>query len=195
MGLFARSGGVDWLIVGLGNPGPKYDGTRHNVGYKALDALAKERGCEISRARFHGLTGRCEIAGQRCVLLKPLTFMNASGEAAGDALRYLKLPASRMLVIFDDVSLEPGAVRVRRKGSDGGHNGIKSLILHCGEDFPRVKIGVGAKPHPDADLAAHVLGRFGAEQRADIDRAVARALEAVPLILAGDIDEAMNRVN
>lgn len=191
-----RRGAPQYLIVGLGNPGPKYEATRHNAGFQAIDAIAGKAGVSVKQIKFHALVGEAELGGQKCLLMKPQTFMNKSGIAVQAAASYYKIPPERVVVLFDDISLKPGATRIRRKGSDGGHNGIKSIIAHLdSEQFPRVKIGVGAKPHPDYDLAAWVLSRFTPEEQKLIGEACARTAEAVDLIVAGRTDEAMNRYN
>lgn len=185
-----------WLIAGLGNPGPKYENTRHNAGFLAIDRLAKKHGADIQKMKFHALTGEITLAGERCLLLKPTTFMNLSGEAVEEAAHFYKIPPERILVLFDDISLEPGRLRIRRKGSDGGHNGVKSIIHCTGEDtFPRIKIGVGKKPHPDYDLAAWVLSRFTKDDMTALEGALDRAADAAELIVSGKTDEAMNRFN
>lgn len=189
------AGRVEYLIVGLGNPGPQYAFTRHNAGFLALDRLAERLGVAITKKAHRGLCATAEIEGKRCLLLKPTTYMNESGQAVGDAARFYKLPPERILVLFDDISLDVGRLRLRRKGSPGGHNGIKSISCYIGEDFPRVKIGVGAKPYPDYDLAAWVLSRFREEEKARLDNALDAAGDAVRLIVAGEMDAAMNRYN
>lgn len=190
------SGGADWLIVGLGNPGPKYEGSRHNAGYEALDAAARQWGAQIARVQFEGLTGRAELEGQRAVLLKPTTYMNLSGRSAAAAARFYKLPPERVLVLCDDIAQSPGKLRIRPSGSAGGHNGLKDLIACLGsQDFPRIRIGVGAKPTPEYDLAAWVLGRPGKAEAAAIAARHADIEEAVRLILAGRLPEAQNRFN
>ena len=175
---------VDWLVVGLGNPGPEYEKTRHNVGFRAVDLLAKDAGVKIDRARFRGLTCQTTLAGQKVLLLKPQTFMNLSGEAVHLAAMYYRLPVSRILVLSDDISLPVGKIRVRSEGSAGGHNGLKSIIAHLGsQDFPRIRVGVGAKPHPDYDLADWVLSSFTPEEEKllapALDHAAAAALELI----------------
>lgn len=191
-----RRGAPQYLIVGLGNPGPKYEATRHNAGFQAIDAIAGKARVSVKQIKFHALVGAADLGGQKCLLMKPQTFMNESGIAVQAAASYYKIPPERIVVLFDDISLRPGATRIRRKGSDGGHNGIKSIIAHLdSEQFPRVKIGVGAKPHPDYDLAAWVLSRFTPEEQKLIGEACARTAEAVDLIVAGRTDEAMNRYN
>lgn len=175
---------IDWLIVGLGNPGREYEKTRHNVGFRAAELLAKQGDCKIDRAKFRGLTAVCTLAGQKVLLLKPETFMNLSGEAVHLAAMFYRVPISHILVLSDDISLPVGKIRVRAEGSAGGHNGLKSIISHLGsQEFPRVKIGVGAKPHPDYDLADWVLSSFSAEEEKTlapaIENAAAAALELI----------------
>lgn len=189
------SGAPEFLIVGLGNPGEKYSFTRHNAGFLCVDLLAEQNGFSLKRLKFRSLTADTTLAGHRCLVLKPQTFMNNSGEAVRDAAAFYKIPPERILVIFDDVSLDVGRLRIRRKGTDGGHNGLKSIIYHLNSDaFPRIKIGVGKKPHPDYDLADWVLSSFKTDEQ-PLKAALERACEAVPLILDGKIDEAMNRCN
>lgn len=190
------SGAPEFLIVGLGNPGEKYSFTRHNAGFLCVDLLAEQNGFSLKRLKFRSLTADTTLAGHRCLVLKPQTFMNNSGEAVRDAAAFYKIPPERILVIFDDVSLDVGRLRIRRKGTDGGHNGLKSIIYHLNSDaFPRIKIGVGKKPHPDYDLADWVLSSFKKDEQPPLKAALERACEAVPLILDGQIDEAMNRCN
>lgn len=190
------AGAPEYLICGLGNPGPKYDMTRHNAGFLYLDRLADRLGVPVKKLKFKALVGDAELNGVRCLLMKPQTFMNLSGEAVRDAADFYKIPPEKILVVFDDISLEPGVLRIRRKGSDGGHNGIKSILYHLGSDaFPRIKIGVGKKPHPDYDLAAFVLSKFPADAQKPLADAIDRAVEATPLIVTGQIDQAMNRCN
>lgn len=188
------AGPIDWLVVGLGNPDKKYEGTRHNTGFAALEALAQKQHVRVDRVRFKSFCGEGEIAGQRVLLMKPQTYMNASGEAVSEAVRFYKLPPEHILIFSDDVSLPVGTVRIRRNGSAGGQNGLKNIIALCGSDqFPRIKLGVGAKPHPDYDLAAWVLSRFTPEEAAAMRDACLRAADAACLVVAGDIDGAMNR--
>ena len=192
----APAGAPEFLIVGLGNPGDKYADTRHNAGFLCLDLLAEQHGADIRRLKYRSLLGDAVIGGHRCLLQKPQTFMNASGEAVRDAAAFYKIPPERILVLFDDVFLDVGRLRIRRKGTDGGHNGIKSIIYHLNSDrFPRVKIGVGKKPHPDYDLAAWVLSSFKPDEIQPLKEALRHACEAVPLLLDGRTDEAMNRFN
>lgn len=191
-----ETGPVEYLICGLGNPGTQYENTRHNTGYMALDTIAERQRLPVKRLRFKSLTADAVIGGARCLLMKPTTFMNNSGEAAAEALRFYKLPSERLIVLYDDISLDVGRIRIREKGSDGGHNGIKSIILETDSDrFPRVKIGVGAKPNPDYDLARWVLSPFLKEQGPLLEEALGRAASAAELIVQGKIGEAMNRFN
>lgn len=192
----APAGPISFLIVGLGNPGAKYANTRHNAGFLALDALAEKMGARVDRLKFQALCGEAEVGGARTLLLKPQTFMNNSGQSVRDAMAFYKLPPERVLVLFDDISLAPGKLRIRKKGSDGGHNGIKNILYLTGSDaFPRVKIGVGAKPDPRWDLADWVLSSFSAQEQPLIEEAAANAAEACELIVKGEIDRAMNLYN
>ncbi len=194
--LFQRNKGGDWLIVGLGNPGSKYWNTRHNVGFAAMDALADSLHARVDRVKFQGLTGTAELDGKKLILLKPTTYMNLSGQAVSAAARFYKIPPERILVMFDDISLEPGRIRVRKEGSAGGHNGVKSIISSLGSQaFPRIKIGVGAKPHPDYDLADWVLSVFPLSQREAMAEVYSRAAEAARAIVTEGCDAAMNRFN
>lgn len=189
-------GGIEFLIVGLGNPGGKYEITRHNAGFLWADLFAESLNTEIKRLKYHALTAEVNIDGHRCLLMKPQTFMNNSGEAVSEAAKFYKIPLEKIIVVFDDISLPIGKLRVRRKGSAGGHNGIKSLIAHLGsENFPRVKLGVGAKPHPDYDLADWVLTSFKKEDFPALKEAMESACKAVELIVKGETDKAMNQYN
>ena len=181
---FQHAGPVEWIVVGLGNPGPKYDWTRHNVGFLVVDELADRANIPVQRVKYKALTNTTKLGGKSVLLMKPVTYMNLSGEAVGQAARFYKVPPERVLVISDDVSLPQGKLRIRRSGSAGGHNGIKSIIamLHS-EDFPRVKIGVGKKPRPDYDLAAWVLGKFPQEDQKAIDKACEDAVCAAACII------------
>ena len=186
----------DWLIVGLGNPGDNYAKTRHNVGWRALDILAQELGGKIDRAKFRGLYGQVTFEGKKLILLKPQTFMNLSGLSVMDAARFYKLPPERIIVLFDDISLPVGRLRIRPDGSAGGHNGIKSIIGAINsQSFPRVKIGVGAKPHPDYDLADWVLSAFPPDEEKVLQPALKRAAEAALEIVKNGTYEAANRFN
>lgn len=190
----APTGPVDFLIVGLGNPDKKYEGTRHNAGFMVVEALAEDLGVRVNRAKYKSLVGEAVIGGKKVLLMKPQTYMNNSGEAVREALAFYKLPPEQCLIVCDDITLPVGTVRLRRKGSDGGQRGVRSIITLCGsEQFPRVKVGVGQKPHPDYDLAAWVLSRFAENEKAPLRDAVANAAEAVKLIVNGEMDTAMNR--
>ena len=195
MGLF-RTGGVQWLVVCLGNPGPRYEGTRHNAGFLTAEALAKKLNVSVNRARFQALTGSCEIGGQRVLLMKPQTYMNLSGEAAAAAAKFYKIPPERVLVVSDETALPIGKLRVRKSGSAGGHNGLKSIIACLGSDqFPRIRLGVGAPPHEDYDLADWVLSSFKNQDAEDMAASAARAAEAVISYITDGPDKTMNRFN
>ena len=194
--LFSKKLPVSWLIVGLGNPGDKYDGTRHNAGFWAVDALADQGRFQVTRVKFKALTAQAEVGGQGALVMKPATYMNLSGEAVGEAARFYKLPPDHVLVFSDDVDLPLGRLRIRTGGSAGGHNGLKSIIQHLGTDqFPRIKLGVGGKPHPDYDMADWVLGKFTGEDKKKMDQAVERAAEAIECILKDGLDRGMSRFN
>lgn len=185
-----------WLIVGLGNPGPEYQHTRHNIGFRCVELLAEQLNCKIDRAKFQGLYGQTTYNGTRLLLLKPMTYMNLSGRSVLQLSAYFQIPPARIIVLFDDISLEPGRIRVRPSGSAGGHNGIKSIIQELGsQDFPRVKIGVGAKPHPDFDLAAWVLSSFSASEEKALAVSLENAANAALTILDQGVPAAANRFN
>ena len=187
---------ADWLIVGLGNPGRQYDRTRHNAGFRAMEALARRLGCPLDRVKFQGRMGQCAHGGQKLVLLLPQTFMNLSGNAVAETVRFYRLPPGRVLVLCDDISLEPGRLRVRGSGSAGGHNGLKSIIARLGsQDFPRVKIGVGAKPHPDYDLADWVLSTFSQQEEKALAPIWDQAGEAALAVLTLGVEQAASRFN
>lgn len=191
-----KRGKIEYIIAGLGNPGMEYDGTRHNAGFFTIDTLAEQLGEEINRLRFKGKTAEVTVSGKRCLLLKPTTYMNNSGEAVVQAMEFYKIPIENLIVIYDDISLEPGKLRIRRKGSHGGHNGIRSIIELTGhDDFPRIKMGVGRKPHPDYDLAKWVLGKFRREDADKLKSAAENACECIKLMVSGKTDEAMNKFN
>ncbi len=191
-----KSSPCEYLVVGLGNPGSQYEATRHNVGFRAVDALAKEAGVKIDRAKFQALTAQATVGGVRVLLMKPQTYMNLSGVAVKQAADFYKVPPERVLVLFDDIDLDVGRLRIRRNGSAGGHNGIKSIISSLGsQEFPRIKIGVGAKPHPDYDLADWVLSRFTLAEQKLLDPAIEHAAEAVPVIFTQGIERASSRFN
>ena len=186
----------EYLIVGLGNPGAKYEATRHNVGFRAVAKVADNAGAKIDRSKFQALTCQATVAGHRVLLMQPQTFMNNSGIAVKQAADFYKLPPEKILVLFDDIDLDVGRLRIRRSGSAGGHNGIKSIIACLGsQDFPRIKIGVGAKPHPDYDLADWVLSRFSAQEKPLLEEAIANAAQAVPLFLSEGAERAASRFN
>ena len=185
-----------WLIVGLGNPGKQYERTRHNAGFRAIDALANELGCKIDKGKFQGLYGQATYGSKKLYLLKPQTFMNLSGRSVLQLSAYYSIPPQRIIVLFDDISLEPGRLRVRADGSAGGHNGIKSIIQELGsQNFPRVKIGVGAKPHAEQDLADWVLSNFSASEEKPLCAALPKAAEAALCIMEKGVPEAANRFN
>ena len=189
-------GKPEWLIVGLGNPGLQYENTRHNAGFMALDKTAAEEHVQVTKYKFKGYIGEAVIAGKRCLLLKPQTFMNKSGEAVVAAMQFYKLDPAHLIVMFDDISLAPGKLRIRRKGSAGGHNGIKSIIELTGsEDFARIKLGVGAKPNKNMDLADWVLSKFRPEERKEMELSAANAYECLKLMVNDKTDEAMNKYN
>lgn len=190
------SGSPEFIIAGLGNPGREYEYTRHNAGFLTLDRLCVEQKTEIKKLKYKSLMGDTVINGHRCLLVKPQTFMNNSGEAIREISAFYKIPPEKIIVIFDDISLPCGKLRIRRKGSDGGHNGIKSIIYHLNSDnFPRIKIGVGEKPHPDYDLADWVLSTFGKDEMEELMKAIQKAVDVLPDILDGNIDRAMNKAN
>lgn len=184
-----------YLIAGLGNPGKQYENTRHNAGFMALDALADQLGTSIEEKKHKALCGKGLIGGEKVILLKPQTFMNLSGESIRAAADFYKVDPDHIIVIYDDISLEPGQLRIRKKGSAGGHNGIKSIIAHLGtQEFPRIKVGVGDKP-PRMDLADYVLSRFSKEDREKMEQAFKDAAEAVEVMIAEGPDAAMNQFN
>lgn len=185
-----------WLIVGLGNPGKEYARTKHNCGFLAMDILADQLGCKVDKLKFQGLYGQTTYKGTKLYLLKPQTFMNLSGKSVLQISAYFNIPPQRIIVMFDDISLEPGKLRVRSDGSAGGHNGIKSIIAELGsQDFPRVKIGVGSKPHKDADLAQWVLSGFSAGNDKAMESAFQNAGKAALCVIEHGVQEAANRYN
>ena len=193
---FKKTTGVRWMIVGLGNPGEEYQRSRHNVGFRAVELLAKQAGVKIDRAKCRAFVRQCEMAGEKVLLVKPQTYMNNSGEAVWLLSQYYKIPQQRIVVLSDDISLPVGRVRVRGEGSAGGHNGLKSIIQHLGsQDFPRVKIGVGQKPHPDYDLASWVLSSFTAEEEKSLEPAIEHAAAAAVEILKNGVSSAANKYN
>ena len=193
--MFGRNS-ESWLIVGLGNPGKDYTRTRHNCGFRAIDTLADQLGCKIDKGKFQGLYGQVTKNGKKLFLLKPQTYMNLSGKSVLQLSAYYNIPPQRIIVMFDDISLAPGRLRIRAEGSAGGHNGIKSIIQELGsQDFPRVKIGVGAKPHAEQDLADWVLSSFSASEEKLLEPALEKAGEAALCIIERGISDAANRYN
>jgi PTH1 family peptidyl-tRNA hydrolase len=189
-------GKIEYVIAGLGNPGMEYDNTRHNAGFMVLDMLASQLGEEINRLRFKGKTAEVMIGDKRCLLLKPTTYMNNSGESIVQALEFYKIDVDHLIVVCDDISLDAGKLRIRRKGSHGGHNGLRSICDLTGrDDYQRVKMGVGKKPHPDYDLAKWVLGKFGKEDAEKMKQSAGNACECLKLMVQGKTDEAMNKYN
>lgn len=189
-------GSFDLMIVGLGNPGKQYETTRHNAGFICIDLLAEKHGIKITKLKFKALMGDGRINGRRCLLLKPQTYMNLSGEAVKEAADFYKIPPEKIVVICDDISLEPGKIRIRRKGSAGGQNGMKNIISHLGTDnFPRIKVGVGAKPNPEYDLADWVLSRFSNSEAKLIKEASDKVIGAVEYMAEDKIDKAMSDYN
>ena len=190
------AGGVSWLLVCLGNPGDKYENTRHNVGFMVADEVAERQNRPIQRLKFKALTNILTISGERVLVMKPITYMNLSGEAVRQAADFYKTPPERVLVVSDDTALPVGRLRIRVKGSAGGHNGLKNIIQHLGTDqFPRLRVGVGEKPYPDYDMADWVLGKFAGEDKRAIAAAVERAADAIECILAEGIDRGIGNFN
>lgn len=187
---------VEWLLVGLGNPGLEYENTRHNMGFLAIDHLARERNTPVRKLSHHALTATVELGGKKTLLMKPQTYMNRSGQAVGEAARFYKIPPERVIVLVDDIALPLGGLRLRAKGSAGGHNGLKDIIAHLGtEQFPRIRIGVGGKPHPDYDLADWVLAPMKGEDWNAAQKACARAIQAAECLIAEGIDKAGQTFN
>ena len=185
---------VSWLVVFLGNPGLRYEGTRHNAGFMAADAFARKHGLDLTRARFRALTATCRIGDETVLLMKPQTYMNLSGEAVGQAARFYKIPPERILVVSDDISLPVGALRIRPGGSAGGHNGLKNIISVLGtEAFPRIRMGVGAPPHPEYEMMDWVLSAFHDQDAVDMADAASRAADAVECYIGQGAEKAMNR--
>ena len=191
---FAGGSTFDFMLVGLGNPGDNYASTRHNAGFNAIDVFMERQGASANKIKFKAHIGECTVKDKRILIVKPDTFMNNSGIAVKAAADFYKIPPENILVVFDDISLTPGKIRIRRKGTDGGHNGIKSIVAHLNsEDFPRIKIGVGAKPTPEYDLAKWVLSSFGSEDAKAVKAAFLKAAEAAECIFTSGIDTAMNK--
>lgn len=188
--------GATWLVVGLGNPGDQYENTRHNVGFQVIDALGRQAGEPIKRLKFRALTALTQVGDEKALLMKPMTYMNLSGEAVKPAADFYKIPPQRVLVISDETALPIGKLRIRKSGSAGGHNGLKNIIQHLGTDqFPRLRMGVGDKPHPDYDMAKWVLSTFQGADKTAIDAATQRAAQAVSCILNQGLDQAMSEFN
>lgn len=196
---FKRSSNVgapEFLVVGLGNPEKRYTLTRHNSGFLCVDELAEKHGFKINKLKFKSVIADTSIGSHRVIVMKPQTYMNNSGEAVAEAARFYKIPPEKIIIIFDDISLDVGRLRIKRKGSDGGHNGIKSITAHLSStDFPRIKIGVGHKPAEFDDLADWVLSEFRKDEAQPLKEAIDNACKALEIMLDGDIDEAMNRFN
>ena len=189
-------GSVEYLLVGLGNPDRKYENTRHNCGWLALDYIAGKLGCKVNKIKFKSFVGEAAIGGKKVLLMKPTTYMNNSGQAVVEAMNFYKTKPENVIVIFDDISLDVGKMRIRQKGSDGGQKGMRSIIYLSGSDaFPRIKIGIGAKPNPNWDLADWVLSKFTDDERKTLDAMFGNAYSAVELMLDGKIDRAMNLYN
>lgn len=184
---------ITHIIAGLGNPGGEYASTRHNIGFCALDFIAERMGARVDRAKFRALVGEGKIGGARVLLMKPQTYMNNSGEAISEAAAFYKIPPENIIVLHDEISFEPGVFRIRRKGSAGGHNGLKSIIAHVGEGFPRIKIGVGKKPTPEYDLVNWVLGKLPKADSEEIEKRFPDIFASCELIVGGKTDEAMNK--
>ncbi len=196
MAFFKKSGGVQWLLVCLGNPGKQYENTRHNIGFMTADALEKKSGVKVNKLRFRALTGEMTIGGERVLVLKPQTYMNLSGEAVKLAGGFYKIPPERVLVISDDVSLPLGKLRIRGNGSAGGHNGLKNIIAHLGTDqFPRIKVGVGAPQHPEHEMVDWVIGNFTPAEKKVVEEAVQKAMDAAACLIEKGVNEAQNKFN
>ena len=191
-----RAGAIEYVIVGLGNPGIQYEGTRHNVGFMVLDYIAKQCNVSIDRMKFKGMTCDTTLNGKRVLLLKPMTYMNLSGDSVRDAMNFYKLTPDRVIVVYDDISLQPGKLRIRLKGSHGGQNGMRSIIEQCGTDtFPRIKMGIGEKPNPGWDLADWVLSKFSTQELKPLEQAIENAYRAAALMVQNKANEAMNQYN
>ena len=187
---------VSWIAIFLGNPGARYDNTRHNAGFMACDKTAEKTGVKVNRIKFNALISTANIGGESVLLMKPQTYMNLSGGALWQAMKFYKVPLERVVAVTDDVSLPPGKIRVRRRGSAGGHNGLKDIISKCGgEDFPRIKIGVGSPPHESYDMADWVLAKLSGNDKKLIDAGTKQASDALEMIITKDVDEAMAKFN
>ena len=191
-----NTGGVTWLVVGLGNPGSKYENTRHNMGFLAVDMLAEKEKFKFSKLRFKAWTATVELAGEKVLVMKPQTYMNLSGESVGEAARFYKIPPEHVLVISDDISIATGKLRIRPSGSAGGHNGLKSIIQHLGSDkFPRIKVGVGSPPHAEHDIVDWVIGKPVGEDAKILVQTLEKAADAVSAVIAQGPEKAMNKFN
>lgn len=191
-----NSGGIQWLVVGLGNPGSKYESTRHNMGFLTVDKLAQNEKLKFNKLRFKAWTATWEVDGEKVLLMKPQTYMNLSGESVGEAARFYKIPADHVLVISDDISLPAGKLRIRASGSAGGHNGLKNIIQHLGTDkFPRIKVGVGSPQQAGFDTVDWVIGKPMGEDQKVIIEALDKAVAAIPVLISDGIDRAMSRFN
>lgn len=191
-----KGSSFDWLVVGLGNPGLQYAATRHNAGFMVADRIAEKYGCDFNKNKHSAVFGECNIKDFRVLLAKPQTFMNLSGKAVSEIANFYKIPMDRIIIIFDDISLDVGRLRVRRKGSHGGHNGMKDIIELMGSDeIARIKVGVGKKPNPEYDLKDWVLGKFPKELQGELEKAIDNAVDAVGMIVSNGVDKAMNRYN
>ena len=191
-----KTGPVSHIIAGLGNPGSRYKNTRHNVGFRTIEYIAKCVNTEVKQIKFKSLYGVCKLNNKNVLLIKPQTFMNNSGEAITEAMSFYKIPPQNTIIIFDDISLDIGKMRIRRKGSDGGHNGMKNIIYLSGKDtFPRIKVGVGKKPNPNWDLADWVLSDFNKEDNDIIEKEFDKIYQAVNFLVDNKTDEAMNKFN
>lgn len=194
--MFFSKGGAEWIVAFLGNPGLKYNGTRHNAGFMAADAMEKKLGVSINKMRFKALTQTADIGGKKVLLMKPQTYMNLSGDAIAQAANFYKVPPERVIVVSDETALPIGRLRIRRGGSAGGHNGLKSVIARLGTDqFPRIRLGVGDKPHPDYDMADWVLSAFKGQDAADMELVAKKTADAVECYITEGADRAMNRFN
>ena len=194
--MFFSKGGAEWIVAFLGNPGIKYNGTRHNAGFMAADAMEKKLGVSINKMRFKALTQTVDIGGKKVLLMKPQTYMNLSGDAIVQAANFYKVPSERVIVVSDETALPIGRLRIRRGGSAGGHNGLKSVIARLRTDqFPRIRLGVGDKPHPDYDMADWVLSAFKGQDAADMELVAKKAADAVECYITEGADRAMNKFN
>lgn len=194
--MFFSKGGAEWIVAFLGNPGLKYNGTRHNAGFMAADAMEKKLGVSINKMRFKALTQTVDISGKKVLLMKPQTYMNLSGDAIVQAANFYKVPPERVIVVSDETALPIGRLRIRRGGSAGGHNGLKSVIARLGTDqFPRIRLGVGDKPHPDYDMADWVLSAFKGQDAADMELVAKKAADAIECYITEGADRAMNKFN